>query len=140
MSYFKRNNETIYGDEIDGLTTLSTKHKPYYEEPYADDPIYYKTQRSNYINNVNEWLDEPLDSQKEYDKRYNLVTRDEYSKNIVHESFQKTGINDSIKNKTVVKEMFDKMNIIIQQSGFEINDNKQFKEDFIHFMYTLSKL
>lgn len=140
MSYFKRNNETIYGDEIDGLTTLSIKHKPYYEEPYSDDPIYYKAQRRNYIENVNEWLDEPLDRQTEYDKRYNLVTKDEYCKNIIYETNQKTIINDAVKHKRIIKQMFDRMNTIIQQSGFEINDNKQFKEDFIHFMYTLSKL
>lgn len=140
MSYFKRINETIYGDEIDGLTTISSKHKPYYEEPYTDDSIYYKAQRRNYIENVNSWLDEPLDSQTEYDKKYNLVTKDEYSKNIIYETNQKTNINDTVRHKTVVKQMFDRMNTIIQQSGFEINDNKQFKEDFIHFMYTQSKL
>lgn len=42
--------------------------------------------------------------------------------------------------RSVVKKMHDLANEILSTNGFEVDDCKQFKEDFIHFIYTLSSL
>jgi len=86
----------------------------YFDESYKDDTLYHKIQRSRYVRHVNEWLSKPF---------YNNSLSDE-----------------PITNGTMAKRFFDELNDSIQSSGFMINDNKQFKEDFIHIMYTLSKL
>jgi hypothetical protein len=128
MSFFRRQNDTIYGDEVDGLTTISKNHLPYVEEPYREDPLYFKSLRSTYVNKINNWLDKT-------DKDYNRTRRiDERNLELIDKT------DFEIKHVTIIKKMFDELNSIISRSGFEIDDNKQFKEDFIHLIYTVSKL
>tara|TARA_Y100000780_G_scaffold220301_1_gene227531 strand:+ start:2528 stop:2875 length:348 start_codon:yes stop_codon:yes gene_type:complete len=115
MSFFDHPKTTHYGDDLDNLKTLSRKHMPYYSEDYDDNMLYYKTQRSKYVRDINRWLSKPL--------------------------YENDNHNDvTITNAGVIKKMFNDINDAIEKNGFIIHDNKQFKEDFIHFMYTLSKL
>ena len=129
-SYF-HTYETKYDDDIAGLTTISNHHKRYISEMFTDDPIICKVQRKQYINSVNNWLLSPLYKCDEYDD-----CDDDYD----DEHDENKECENNITNQTVGKKMYDEILNTLHKSGFEINDHKQFKEDLIHFIYTLSEI
>lgn len=130
-SYFYK-YKTHNGDDIDGLNTLSGNHKKYISDKYLEDHILSRIERTKYVDHVNTWLNSPLcdDNGNEYNiNEYDDVQR------------QETGeVRHALTNQSIAKCMYDDVVNIINSSGFEIDDNKQFKEDFIHFIYTLSDI
>lgn len=117
MSYFDRNSH-LQDNDINGLKTISPKHMSYVGFKFDDDPIMCKTLRKQYIRHVNKWLESPL-----------------YSNDI-----EKKEETELLKNQTVAKRFFDEIVEAIEREEFEIIDYKQFKEDVICFLYTLSEL
>ena len=143
-SYF-HTFKTIYGDDVDGLLTVSGLHKRYVCEKFLDDPIMSRIQRSKYINSVNDWLTSPLyyEQEDDCDEEYSDGTDCECEYYDVYDDEDDCDDNDDgesepITNQTIGKAMYDEIVATIYSSGFEIDDSKQFKEDFIHFIYTLS--
>jgi ABC-type Zn2+ transport system substrate-binding protein/surface adhesin len=154
-SYF-HTYKTIYDDDIDGLTMVSPNHKKYVSEKFLDDPIMCKVQRQRYIDSVNNWLLSPL-YQAEYEQ-YDDEYHDEHEHEHEHEQYNdydeddeydntydeyndnEKNDTDYITNQTVGKKMYDEILNIVNSCDFEIDDHKQFKEDLIHFIYTLSNI
>jgi len=110
------NSFFLYSPSFTGLRTISKHHMPYHPECYVNDDIYTMSQRSKYVRNVNEWLEKPTNTFADQDDP-NLYQNAHY-----------------------VKSMFDELLNIIDSSNMKIYDHKQFKEDFIHYIYTLSSL
>lgn len=151
-SYFNT-QFTVYDTDIDGLQTVSHNHKRYVSEKFTDDPIMTRIQRTKYIDSVNEWLLTPLYNDNYINNEYVgfndfIDYLDMYNKNDEdcenNDEYEcvddDTPENDPVTNQTMGKAMYNEITKAIYDSGFEIDDSKQFKEDFIHFIYTLSEL
>lgn len=129
-------------------------YKEYCAPAYIDDTIWAKTERTNYVNIVNKWLsykyvdnhiltqnDRHTYGDENYDDAdsFTAFNHEEYNEDYNDEDY------DVEKNKCktdnieiVCKNIFDELCECITRNGFEIYNYNQFKEDFIHYMYTLS--
>lgn len=121
-SYFYKKSSVI-----PYLNETNTKHKTY-KEPYHKDELnnteqninHYKViERKKYVRHVNEWLNKPLEDYK------GIIYNDD---------------NSNVMVKDVCQTFFQELLDIIKEGNFQINDENQFKEDFIHYVYTLSRV
>lgn len=111
----------FYKNTIPYINGSSINHLSY-KKPYDSEEInktsqdinYYKIiERKKYVRHLNEWLNRDLTNDKSL---------------------------DNAKIKDFCKSFFNKLLNNIQRKGFEIDDENQFKEDFIHYIYRLSKV
>lgn len=131
MSFFTRKDESIHGDDIENLAIISNDHKHFVEYPENKKNIYGFSKRKEYLKHVNDWLDQP--------DLYYLSRLQEKRKN---EGFNTDDINEDniIHHSTVLFSMYKEILDVIEKHNCEIYNTKQFKEDFIHYIYTVSKL
>jgi len=123
MSFTDTGTESYYTTlgEITRLETFSN-HLDYQPECFDDEPVYSIGKRSVYKRRVNEWLNKPT----------NMYIEDQFE-------FQDK-LSSVLKQAHYVKKMLDELSTIIEDADLQVYDYKQFKEDFIHYIYTLSKL
>ena len=100
-------------------------HLDYVPPSYMNGSLMAKTRRLRYCEEIDEWLNSPL-IDSEYWVRLEREQR-EYNE------------DEELMVKNVCFTMFNELVEAVIESGFEISDIKQFKEDFIHYMYTLSE-
>lgn len=164
MSYFSKHSNPYSFMKMPETKT----HLNYIEPVYKEDNIWSKNQRKKYVNTVNKWLNYDLIDRNfcnEYDEyrdndygdnnnynefwnekenntlsddndNYEIVSlQDKYADIDTHNDIEQ---KCEIKVKHVCKTIFNEILEAIKDSGFEINDLNQFKEDFIHYMYILS--
>lgn len=128
-SYFsiKSNNVQLQVEPYD-------QHQPYVSQAYEDDHFLSKTQRRVYIDAVNKWLDTPLYSVG-YDSNDNGVFNT-YEDDVDCED--EDDEDNEVLVKSVCCKIYNELMTTIKDNGFLIYDENQFKEDFIHYMYSLS--
>lgn len=119
-SYFYDNPSTIQ----DVNYSSNIQHLPYVSIPYTDSTLHHKHTRMNYIQHVNGWL-------KSYAVPASSCMYSQYS-------FMEQ--NGTMKINTILETMFEDLLNILIQKGYKILDVNQFKEDFIHYVYTLSDI
>jgi hypothetical protein len=137
-----------------------------YVSPVDDDAHFIsKMNRSAYSSEVNEWLNYPFinseywwkldreEWEREREEHYlygeeneDLKYTDDWSNDLVPDNYHDCEPDDDCepdeelpKVKDICKTMYDELLYAINNAGFQINDLNQFKEDFIHYMYTLSE-
>lgn len=99
-------------------------HLDYVPPSYSNGSLMAKVRRSRYCEKIDEWLNYPfVDSEywsklEEYPERYE---------------------EEELRVKDICYTMYNDLVYTIKESGFQIHDEKQFKEDFIHYMYILSE-
>lgn len=125
-SYFYKNTiPYINGSSINHLSYKT----PYDSEEMnktSQDINYYKIiERKKYVRHLNEWLNRDLTNDKSVD-------------NEIYENDINMCNNEKIKD--FCKSFFNNLLNNIQRKGFEIDDENQFKEDLIHYIYRLSKV
>jgi hypothetical protein len=113
--------ESYFEDDknnIKNITILThKKHKEYVPPYYEKDQDTTSSEilsRQRYVDEINKWLNE-------YMREMNCPI-------------------DSIQNKNVCKRIYDELIELIYKEGFELKDKNQFKEDLIHYLYSLSDL
>lgn len=123
----------FYKNTIHHINDYTINHQSY-KKPYDSEEInktcqdinYYKIiERKKYVRHLNEWLNRDLTNDKSVD-------------NEIYENDNDICNNEKIKD--FCKSFFNKLLVNIQRKGFEIDDENQFKEDFIHYIYRLSKI
>ena len=138
----------------------------------TDDNAHFinKMKRSEYVSEVNEWLNYPFinseywwgvdrdewEREREEDYLYGeeneaLKYTDTWSNDLVpdnnytidndrHRNYDDSEEDEEVPQiKDICMTMYEELLYAINNSGFQINDLNQFKEDFIHYMYTLSE-
>lgn len=100
-------------------------HLDYVPPSYMNGSLMAKTRRLRYCEEIDEWLNTPL-----IDSEYWIRIEREQ---------QEYNEDEELMIKNVCFTMFNELVEAVIESGFEISDIKQFKEDFIHYMYTLSE-
>jgi hypothetical protein len=103
-------------------TTYSKPHLTYIGPIDDEDNLLLRCHRKNYVREINKWLNN------------NLINSD-YYKIEDNKQFVK---NNNLKIKDVCKVIYDDILKVVEESGFEIFDLNQFKEDLIHYIYILS--
>lgn len=132
MSFFTRQDESIHGDDIENLATISNNHTHFVEYPENNKNIYGNSKRKEYIKEVNKWLDQP--------DLYYLSRRQYCNQEKRKNESYNTEIDNTIYHSTILLSMYKEILEVIEKHNCELYNTKQFKEDFIHFMYTVSKL
>lgn len=91
------------------------------------------------IYSLNNWLESPCndyfyDAQTSYDSDSEDIFDDNYS------SLGTKNNMNSMTNSRVVQSYFKEVNKMLQENGYTIEDENQFKEDFVYFIYRLSSV
>lgn len=119
-SFFYDNPSTIL--DVNGCSNI--QHLPYIIIPYTDSTIHHKHRRTNYIQHVNGWLNSfVIPSSTCMYSQYTFIEK-----------------NNSVKISTILETMFEDILHILIKNGYKILDINQFKEDFIHYVYSLSDI
>lgn len=131
MSYFKDSIFAEYNDKYVGT--------PEDEKKYV-----MMRERNKYTTKVNNWLNEPLILNNKFqyeDSNGNEIFPDleidEYDE-IDHSNFTHNYDVHVKRNSSVCLYIYKELVQLIQESGYILSDEKQFKEDFIHYMYSIS--
>ena len=104
-------------------SNITKPHLDYVPPSYTNGSLMAKVRRSRYCEEIDEWLNYPF-----VDSGYwNRTEESEYNE------------NEELLVKDICYNMYDDLVCAIKESGFQIHDEKQFKEDFIHYMYILSE-
>ncbi len=107
------------------INSYDTKpHTDYVPPSYINGSPMAKVRRSRYCEEINEWLNYPFIDSEYYDR---IEEEPEYNE------------DEELRIKNICFAMYNELVEVIKQSGFQIHDDKQFKEDFIHYMYILSE-
>lgn len=112
-SYFENDKNKIKNINI----VCHNKHLEYvpsYSELDKDISISHIYSRAKYVDGINKWLNQ-------YSRELNKPL-------------------DSVMNKHICKKIHDELIDLIYSEGFEIKDKVQFKEDIIHYFYSLADL
>jgi hypothetical protein len=126
MSYFYE-----YKRPVSYINIRNSKpHLSYIEPTSKEDDLITKCNRNNYVREINKWLNNNL-IHYEYYKKQDNINNDE---DIINEE------NYTLKVKDICKEIYHDILEVVQESGFEINDLNQFKEDLIYYIYILSDI
>jgi hypothetical protein len=141
MSYFKSNSVPILSYSKDFLTNVSYQELP---TTYNHTMI---SKRNKYTTKINNWLNQPFllsDGYQYEDTNGNEIFPDlEYSQthdieNISPDEFSENYDIHLKRNSSVCLFIYKEIMEAINESSYELIDEKQFKEDFIHYIYTIS--
>lgn len=140
-------------------------HLAYAPPAYKEDSLMARIRRSGYCSEVNEWLNYPFINseywsriereERELERQENDLYYNEVNEHLQyependwddmvqddnrHKNYDDSEEEEELKVKNICLTMYNDIVRAVNQSGFQINDLNQFKEDFIHYMYTLSE-
>ena len=145
--------------KVEPIVMSPIPHVPYIGPCYQDTSIMMKMRRTRYLDHINHWLNSTAflrdgEWEKEEDLgEYDTESRDQTHCNGVVENaaiYKEWGDEDdddeddeyvpAVRVKDVCFSMYKSLRKAIDKSGFELYDENQFKEDFLYFVYRLSKI
>lgn len=144
-SYFVENEDV---DELPYINHICKKqHLKYHIIPYKNSLRSYKRNRTKYVEEINKWLDCPLQDTNGAIYRTNtMLNYDEF--NILNENETNIEENDNkddkddiiMRNIDVVENLYNNILYELEKKNYKIKDLNQFKEDLIHYVYILSDI
>lgn len=100
------------------LVNYTGTHRPYVGRQYKNSPVFCKAKRSAYIDDMTRWLNEPV--------------------NMMGVIISERDIE--LKRKDVIFTSFARMVRKLRNEGCEFYDEQQLKEDYVHYIYSVTRL